>query len=158
MTTQRQKFITRTIRLVGEMQLNTALALLPNLPLDSAKPLELVIREEVRARKQDQNSAMWSGPLADIAQQAYVQGRTYSAEIWHEHFKTEYLPEEFDAELTKDGYVKWDFTPAGERILVGSTKQLTIKGFAQYLQQVEAYGASLGVQFHANPNDLRRAA
>lgn len=154
---KREKFPTRTIRLVGPVQLQTAMALLPNLPLDADKPLELIVREEAKPRKPDQNSLMWVGPLADIAEQAYVGGRTYSAEVWHEHFKELYLPEAFDAELTKEGYRKWDFTPAGKRILVGSTTQLTIRGFALYLQQIEVFGASLGVMFHENPR-VRMAA
>jgi hypothetical protein len=29
---------------------------------------------------------------------------------------------------------------------------------AQYLEQVYADGANMGVEFHANPNDARRAA
>lgn len=155
---KRQPFTTRKIRLVGEQQRETAIAMLRSLPIDPVKPLELVAREEIKARKLDQNAAMWAGPLRDIAEQAYVNGRTYSSEVWHEHFKSEYLPEEFDPELCKEGYRKWDYTPAGNRILVGSTTQLTVKGFALYLQQVEAFGASLGVQFHANPNEARRAA
>lgn len=147
----REKFTTRTIRLIGEQQLNTAMALLSNLPIDTKKPLELVIREEVKPRKLDQNALMWVGPLKDISEQAYVNGRTFSDVVWHEHFKEEFLPESFDAELTKEGYKKYEFTPSGKRVLVGSTTQLTVKGFALYLQQVEAFGANLGVMFHANP-------
>jgi hypothetical protein len=160
----REKFQTRTIRLVGESQLNTALALIPHLPLDAKKPLELVIREEVKARKLDQNALMWVGPLKDISEQAYVEGRRFSDLIWHEHFKEQYLPDqnspEFDPELVKDPdtYKKYDFTPSGKRVLVGSTTELSITGFALYLEQVYADGANLGVQFHANPNDARRAA
>jgi hypothetical protein len=155
---KRQKFPTRTITLVGHQQLDTALHLLPHLPLDAEHPLELVVREKQKARKPDQNALYWAGPLRDIAEQAYVQGRTFSAEVWHEHFKREFLPEEYDEELCKEGYRKWDCTPAGERVLVGSTTQLTVKGMALYIQQVEAFGANLGVQFHANPNDTYRAA
>lgn len=155
---KREAFTTRTIYLRAEQQREIAIALLGNVPLDAGKPLEFVVREQVKARKPDQNALMWSGPLADIAEQGYVQGRTYSAETWHEHFKREYLPEEFDPELCKEGYQKWDYTPSGERILIGSTTQLTVRGFALYLQQVEAFGASIGVMFHANPNEARRAA
>jgi hypothetical protein len=154
----REKFTTRTILLRADQQRDIATALINNLPLDASDPLEIVVREQVKARKPDQNSLMWSGPLRDIAEQAYAAGRTYSAEIWHEHFKREYLPEEFDPELCKEGYRKWDYTPGGERVMVGSTTQLTVRGFALYLQQVEAFGANLGVQYHANPNDARRAA
>jgi hypothetical protein len=147
----RDKYPTRTIRLVGTYQKETAITIIRNLPIDADNPLEIVIREEVKARKPDQNSAMWSGPLRDIAEQAYVDGKTFKADTWHEYFKAEYLPEEYDPELCKEGYRKWDYTPKGERVLVGSTTQLTVKGFAQYLEQVIAYGAGLGVQFHAPP-------
>lgn len=143
----RAKFETRKIRLVGELQLRNALALLPNLPLDAEYPLELVIREEAKARKPDQNALMWVGPLADIAAQAWVNGRQFSDEVWHMHFKTLYLPEVFDPELCKEGYRKWDWSPSGAKVLVGSTTQLTVRGFAQYLEQVYADGAGMGVEF-----------
>ena len=145
----RQKFPTRQIMLHTVQQRGIVMALLPNLPLDEANPLEVIIREPVKARGPDQNSLMWAGPLADIAAQAWVDGRQFSAEVWHEHFKREYLPEEFDPELTKEGYRKWDYTPAGERVLIGSTTQLTKRGFSQYLEQIEADGAGMGVQFGA---------
>ena len=154
----REKFQTRVIRLVGSIQLNTALSLLPNLPIDSEKPLELVIREEVKPRKLDQNALMWVGPLADIAEQGWVNGHQLHIKTWHEIFKEAYLPEEFDEELTKKDYVKWGYKPNSDRVLIGSTTELTVKGFAIYMEQVYADGASLGVEFHANPNDARRAA
>lgn len=144
---KREKYPTKTIVLIGSMQKDTARILLEQAPIDMHKPLELVIREQQKARKLDQNALMWVSQLADISAQAYVNGRTFSAEVWHEFFKREYLPEEFDPELTKEGYRKWDYAPDGERVLVGSTTELTIKGFAQYLTQIEAHGASLGVMF-----------
>ncbi len=148
---QQRKFLLRT-----ESARESSIAALRNAPLDTANPIEAVIREEVKARKPDQNALMWAGPLRDIEEQGYVNGRTYSADVWHEHFKREFLPEEFDPALCKDGYRKWDYTPKGERILVGSTKQLTVRGFALYLQEVEAYAqVELGVQLHVAD---RRAA
>ena len=154
--TTRPPFKTRTFRLVGFEQINALAALVRNLPTDPDKPLEVIIREEKRARKLDQNALMWAGPLRDIAEQAWVHGKQFSAEIWHEHIKREALPDEtdpfsFHADHVKDGYRKWDFTPKGQRVLVGSTTQLTVKGFAHYLEQVYACGASLGVQFGARP-------
>ena len=153
---ERQKFETRKTLLRTETQRDAHIRALMNAPLDADHPLEALIREEQKARKPDQNALMWAGPLRDIAEQGYVKGRTFSAEVWHEHFKREHLPEEYDPELCKEGYRKWDYTPGGERVLVGSTTQLTVKGFAQYLTSVEADGAALGVQFHAAP--VRRAA
>lgn len=97
---------------------------------------------------------MWSGPLKNISEQVWVEGRTYSADVWHHQMKVLYLPEEYDEELTKEGYKKYDFTPTGERLLVGSTTQLTKKGFALYLEQIYAFGAGEGVQFSANPREF----
>lgn len=149
----RPKFQTREILLRTEQQRTILLALVENLPLDADKPLQVLVREQVKARGMDQNALMWVGPLADIAAQAWVAGRQYSAEVWHEKFKRDYLPEEYDEDLTKEGYRKWDIDPDGNRVLIGSTTQLTKRGFAEYLTQVEAFGASLGVQF-----GVRRAA
>lgn len=147
----RPKFEQRKILLRGPEQVERATTLLRNVPLDEAKPLELLIREEVKGRKPDQNALMWVGPLKDIAEQAWVEGRQFSTEVWHSYFKAQFLPDEFDPELCKEGYRKWDFDPAGEPVLVGSTTDLTIKGFSQYLEQVHAFGANLGVEFHEAP-------
>ena len=152
----RAPYVTRKFRLLAEAQRESAIAAIRNAPLDPDKPLECLLREEVKERKPDQNALMWAGPMVDIAEQGYVDGRTFTAEVWHEHFKREYLPEEYDPTLCKEGYRKWDYTPKGERVLVGSTTDLTVRGFALYLQQIEAYArVELGVQFHASP---RKAA
>jgi hypothetical protein len=143
----RPRFATRTIVIIGESQKAMARAMLENLPIDPVQPLEVIAREVAKTRSLDANAAMWAGPLRDIAGQAWVQGKQYSEEIWHENFKREYLPEVFDDDLCKTGYRKWDYLPNGERVLVGSTIKLTARGFALYLQSVEAFGAGMGVQF-----------
>lgn len=145
----RQPFTLRKIVLRGSEQVERAIALLRSVPIDDKKPLEVVVREEVKARKLDQNALMWVGPLKDIAEQAWVDQRQYSDAVWHHHFKELFLPDEYDAELCKDeSYRKWVEGIDGEPVLVGSTTDLTIKGFAQYLEQVYAFGANLGVEFH----------
>ena len=63
-----------------------------NAPVDPERPNEVVLREEKKTRKQDQNSLMWAGPLRDIAEQAWVSGRQFGPEVWHEFYKREYLP------------------------------------------------------------------
>lgn len=150
----RPKFATRQILLRGWDQAQLLVKLIPNLPLDSENPLEILIREPVKQRGMDQNALYWAGPLRDISEQAWVGGRQYSAEIWHESFKRDYLPEEDDSdlvELVKDPFTwrKWDWTPNGDRVLIGSTTQLTKRGFSQYLEQIHAYGSLLGVEFSA---------
>lgn len=149
----RQRFDKRVIYLRAEQQRETLLALVRNLPLDADKPLQVTVEEFRPARKLDQNALMWAGPLRDIADQAYLDGKRFSANVWHEYLKASLLPNEFDPELCRDGYVKHEYGPDGVPILVGSTTQLTVKGMARYITEVEAFGASLGVQFHTNPNE-----
>lgn len=152
---ERPPYKQRTFRLVGYEQINLLAAVVRNLPVDPIKPLEVIIREEKRARKLDQNALMWSGPLRDIAEQAWVHGKQFRAEVWHEYFKQLSLPDEnafgFQPDHVKDGYRKWDYLPTGARVLVGSTTQLTVKGFAHYLEQIYSAGANLGVRFGARP-------
>ena len=144
------KFATRKIILLDDARRRLAVAMIENAPLG----IEVLAREPVKARKLDQQALMWVGPLADIAEQAWVDGRQFSAEVWHQHFKQSFLPETTDPELARlvkdaDNWRKWDYLPTGERVLVGSTTDLTVYGFSQYLEQVFAYGASLGVMFGA---------
>lgn len=148
----RQKFEPRKLLLRGQEQVDRAIALLRTVPLDDKKPLEVLVREEVKARKPDQNSLMWAGPLKDIAEQAWIDGKQHSAAVWHEYFKQQFLPDFYDSEFCKDEkYQKWAEGPGGDQVLVGSSTDLTIKGFAQYLEQIHAFGASLGVEFHEAP-------
>ena len=149
---RREKFKTRSITLTGDQQREIARAAILNAP----DGVEVVIRELVKVRGLDQNSRMWVGPLKDIASQAWYNGRQYSDLVWHDTYKRLYLPEEFDPEQTKDGYRKWDFDRDGTPVLVGSTTQLTKRGFAIYLEQIYADGAQMGVQFSAQPNEAER--
>jgi hypothetical protein len=143
------KYQQRTINLVSEAEREIAIAALKNVPIG----LQMVLREPVKVRTVDQNALMWSGALPDIANQAFVAGKQFDEETWHEHFKREYLPEDDDpylAELVKnaESYRKWKVLPSGERALVGSTGDLSKYGFSQYMEQIYAFGASLGVLFH----------
>lgn len=151
MKSQRQKFELRRVLLRQPEQVERAIALLRNAPLDDLKPLEFLLREEVKARKLDQNALMFAGPIRDIAEQAWLDGKQFSAEVWHEYMKRQFLPDHFDAELCLESYVKWASDPAGDPVLVGSTRMLTVRGFSLHLEQVFAFGASLGVEFHEAP-------
>lgn len=151
------KFQTRIYRLIGEDQRRAAAAVLANLPVDHKAPLEVVFREPVKARSLDQNALMWVGPLKDIEEQAWLDGRQFKAALWHEYFKEQYLPDEAELqpdELAKrvkdpEKYQKWGLSPGGKRVLVGSTTELTKFGFSEYLEQMQAEGADLGVRYTA---------
>ena len=144
----RSRYATRAFLVSSEQVRENLIAAIRNMPVDPKKPLQVLIREEVKVRKLDQQALMFAGPLRDISEQTWFEGRQYSVEVLHEYLKRELLPEEFDPELCVENYRKWDIDPSGNRVLVGSTKQLTVKGFSQHLEAVFAFGAALGVLFH----------
>ena len=151
----RPDFTKRLIILNSEQVRETLMAAIHNLPIDDKKPLQITIEDYQPRRKMSQQALMFAGPLKDIAEQAWVSNMQYSVETWHEFLKREHLPEEFDPLLCKAGYCKWSITPKGDRILIGSTTDLTVKGYSEYLEQIHAHGANLGVMFseHRQLND-----
>ncbi|MBL7090817.1 recombination protein NinB [Acidovorax sp.] len=88
-----------------------------------------------RKRTKAQNRRYWgNGVLKQIAEQATVNGRLYSAETWHEQFKRQFI-----------GVVE---LPNGEVIGKSSTG-LTTAEFCEFSDQVEAFAAAnLGVTFY----------
>ena len=88
-----------------------------------------------KKRTQKQSRRYWgNGVLAQIAQQAAVNGRLFSAEVWHEQFKRMFI-----------GYEE---LPNGQIIGKSSTKLTTLE-FSEFCDQVEAYAATeLGVTFY----------
>lgn len=149
----RPPFEKRPFLLKSEDVRERIIALVRNLPVDADKPLQVIVQEYKEPRKLDQQALLFAGPMKDIAEQAWIGGRQYSVEVLHEYLKRELLPNAFDPELCLDGYVKWSSDPSGNPVMVGSTKKLTKKGYSAYLEGVFAFGAALGVVFHANPNE-----
>lgn len=148
----RETYQTRIILLREPQQVELACQAIKNAPRDAQNPIEIIIREQVKTRKKSQNDAMWAGILRDLSEQAWVDGRRFDAQTWHEHCKREFLPDAGHprlAELVKkpDEWKKWSFLPNGEMLCVGSTTGLTIKGMAEYMMQVEVMGAEYGVHF-----------
>jgi hypothetical protein len=94
----------------------------------------LTITASLKKRTPKQNKRYWGrGVLAQIAEQATVSGRLFSAEVWHEQFKRQ--------------FIGFDELPNGEIIGKSSTK-LTTAEFCDFCTQVEAFAAQeLGVRF-----------
>lgn len=137
----------KAIKLFSEKQRDNAISIIKGLTLNTEKPYEVVIGLWSKRRNSEQNRLMWAD-LRDVSQQVFVDGRKFSSEVWHEYFKREHLPEKFETGITKAGYKKWDYTPVGERVLIGSTTNLTTKGFAEYLLAVQAEAQTeYGVRF-----------
>lgn len=89
----------------------------------------------LRKRTKAQNRRYWgNGVLKQIADQATVNGRLYSAETWHEQFKRQFI-----------GVIE---LPSGE-VIGKSSADLTTAEFCEFCDQVEAYAAThLGVTFY----------
>lgn len=88
-----------------------------------------------RKRTKPQNARYWGkGVLAQIAAQAVVNGRLYSAETWHEQFKRD--------------FIGFDELPNGQ-IVGKSSKDLSTAEFSEFCTAVEAFAATeLGVTFY----------
>lgn len=144
----------RVIFIKDENVKSAVKSLINNLPVGS---LDIVIRQHREVRTPSQNSLMWASAINDIKAQAWFSGKQFSAGVWHEYFKEQYMPENNNPELhllIKDpsNYVKWVDTPTGERRCIASTTKLTKKGFSDYIEQIYAFGAELGVMFRVNEN------
>ena len=142
----------RTIYIIDEMARTMAINCIRNLPIGG---LDVIIRPHKKLRTLSQNGLMWASALSDISTQAWFNGKQFSANVWHEYLKEQFMPENNDPDLSllvKDPttYVKWVDTPDGNRKCIASTTKLTKRGFSDYIEQVYAFGAELGVKFSAN--------
>jgi len=93
--------------------------------------LEVIIRPYRKPRNNDQNARLWH-LYRDISEQVEIESRRFSPEVWHEHFKREFIGRE---EM-----------PDGSLHGKTSTK-LNTKQFADFMTQVEAFGEGRGVIF-----------
>ena len=121
-------------------------------PMAEAKRyLRAVVSEYKATRSTEANAYMWAGLLVPISEQAMVAGQRYTAEVWSEFFKAQFLPE-----VTARGTEKWLYLPDGSRKLFGSTSHLNQSEMAQYLDRIAEYAVhDLGVHLPANPRDYR---
>lgn len=118
----------------------------------SLEPVKIVeVKPYQKLRTSDQNRLMWKSLLGDFASQAFVDGRLFGANVWHEHLKELFLPEQAEDGITKEGYQKWLEMPTGKLKMVGSTTMLTTRGMSEYLEQCYSFGCDLGVRFTAVP-------
>jgi len=76
-----------------------------------------------------------------MEEKAWIKAKRYEADIWHEQFKREFLPDE-----TRKGVKKWLVLPNGERSLHMSTEDLDREEKSTYIDQCIAYAASIGVE------------
>lgn len=96
----------------------------------AGKPLAVMVAEHKAKRSNLQNRLYWA-VLNEIAANGWVDGKQYSADAWHEHFKRQYIGTE---EL-----------PGGGTSGI-STTTLDVGAFSEYIERVMQYAAEeLGV-------------
>lgn len=106
---------------------------------ESGTPLFIIATTAEEKRRAQQNKYYWSCVIRSIAEQAWVGGRQYSSEAWHEQMARTY------------GQFKDVTLPDGDVVIKRlSTTEMSVKDFAKYTEQVTAYGAiELGIRFPA---------
>ena len=98
---------------------------------DAGKPLAISVAEHKAKRSTDQNKRYWA-LLNEIAANAWLDGKQYSAEAWAEHFKRQFIGCE---EL-----------PGGGSVGI-STTALNVEEFSAYMTRIEVFAAhDLGVE------------
>lgn len=105
--------------------------------LERGKPLRVIVTESDKKRNAEQNRFYWGPVLTTIAEQAWVDGRRFDKDVWHEHC------------ARKFGVCDELVMPDGEIVTRRkSTTQMTVGEFSEYLNRVQAYAAGeLGVMF-----------
>ncbi|MEY4376122.1 MAG: hypothetical protein RJB26_672 [Pseudomonadota bacterium] len=89
------------------------------------RPLAVTVTEAKAKRSTEQNRRYWA-LLGEIAEHAWVAGRQFSADAWHEHFK--------------GLYIGLEDLPDGRRAALSSAP-LSVADFGEYMDKIEAYAA-----------------
>lgn len=102
--------------------------------------LRLIVTTQQAKRNQEQNKRYWRAVLQPISEQAWLLGKQYSKDVWHEFYASKHGVKE---EMTM---------PDGElRLRRKSTSEYTVREFSDYMHVIEAEAAhELGIRFPAN--------
>ena len=105
--------------------------------MDRGRPLRVIVTEDEKKRNTEQNKRLWGYLYKTIAEQAWVDGKQFSKEVWHEHFARMF------------GVCEEMILPDGEIITRRkSTTEMTVGEFADFMTQIEVYAAQeLGVEW-----------
>lgn len=102
----------------------------------------LVAQADEDGRSLRQNRFYWGVVLAEISEQARVNGQRYAAEAWHELFKRQFLGYRFKKVLIAGRKRKSVLKE------LRSTADLKVSPMSAYLEKVMAFAATdLGVRF-----------
>lgn len=90
--------------------------------------IELILRHRKSKRSHEQNKRYWA-ILREVSASAWINGRQFSDEVWHEQFKR--------------WFIGMDELPDGTQRGM-STTSLTVAEFGDYMTQIEAWCADQG--------------
>lgn len=98
--------------------------------MESGVPLYVEIQTGKATRSNEQNRLYWV-MLRHIAETAWIEGKQYTSEVWHEYFKRR--------------FIGIDDLPGGGTMASSSAK-LSVEAFSRYMDDVQAIAAvELGV-------------
>lgn len=117
--------------------------------VEQGTPLAVRVYEYVPRASDEQRALIWI-VMGQIASEAWVKGRQFDAETWHEHAKRLLLPEE-----TAKGTAKWRILPDGSRALAMGTEDLDRKEKSAYIDALLAWAAAdLGIDIHIKEKEI----
>lgn len=93
----------------------------------AGKPLAVLIAEHKAKRSGQQNRFYWGATLRTIAENAWVDGKRFSENAWHEYLAGQFI-----------GY---EDMPGGGKTPI-STTTLSVDEFSVYLERVMHYAAT----------------
>jgi hypothetical protein len=94
------------------------------------KPLAVTVNEHKAKRSAEQNKLYWDR-LRAISEQAWIDGKRFSAEAWHEHYKRKLI-----------GYEE---LPGGGSVGI-STTTLSVAEFSDHIERVTEHAVThLGI-------------
>lgn len=97
----------------------------------AGKPLSVIVAEHKAKRNNQQNALYWA-MLSEIADSAWMNGKQFSKEAWHAFFASEFLG--------------WEDIPGGRKV-PASTSRLSVPAFADYIDRIAQFAAEeLSVQ------------
>ena len=108
-----------------------------NLPVDSEKPIQIVISEQTKKRTLPQNNTMW-GMLGDIARQVEWYGMMLSDKEWKDIF-TASLKKQKVAPGLDGGFV----------VLGAHTSEMNVQEMIDMITLMQAFGVEKNVKFKA---------
>lgn len=104
--------------------------------------LRVTVEPEEDAKTVQQGRYYWGIVLAEISEQARIDGQQYTVDAWHELCKRQHLPR-----VTKKTYVAGRKRPV-VTTTIGTTKGIGVRKMSKFIEKVIAFACTdLNVQF-----------